>query len=300
MKEHADLSRPDGDWNHELLEVGDITVHFVREGEGPPLLLLHGWPEFWWSWHRTIPHLSTQFDVIAPDLRGFGDTLDPPGAQAAGADVHAHDIVALADALGFDTFGLVSHDVGAYVAQEVARTSPDRLSGLFFFNCPYPGIGRRWVDPTHVPEIWYQSFNQLPWAAQLVGQDRTTCQTFLQGIFEHWSHNLGSFDDYLGPFVDNFLKPGRLESGFAWYAATHAARMRLVADGAPKLPVITTPSRFFWGRHDPVIKCSWMDDLPNYFAEPHIEIAEEAGHFVHLESPEQANSRIVEFFTHLD
>lgn len=141
-----DQSRPDGDWNQLFAEVNDINVHYVRKGHGQPLILLHGWPEFWWCWHRNIPALATRFEVIAPDLRGFGDTRDV-GAQPAGPDTHVLDIIALADALGLDRFGLIAHDVGAYVAQQMARLLPARLTGLFFFNGPYPGIGRQLGGP---------------------------------------------------------------------------------------------------------------------------------------------------------
>ena len=299
MNEQRDLSRPDGDWNHQRAMVDGLDIHFVREGNGPPLFLLHGWPEFWWSWHRNIPALSAHFDVIAPDLRGFGDTREIAD-EPAGAAVHARDVLLLADALGLERFGLVAHDVGAYVAQTIARQAPDRLTGLFFFNGPYPGIGRRWVDPDQVKEIWYQSFNQLPWAAKLVGRDRETTRIYFEGMLRHWSHAPGAFDGQIEHFVDNFRKPGNLDGGFAWYRASHSARMALVRDGAPEVPKITVPSRFFWGRHDPVIPCKWMDRLNEYFENPSTEIAEGAGHFVHFELPAMANTRIIEFFSHLN
>jgi pimeloyl-ACP methyl ester carboxylesterase len=291
-----DQSRPDGDWNHLFAGVNDLNMHYVREGHGQPLILLHGWPEFWWGWHRNIPALATRFDVIAPDLRGFGDTRDT-SARPAGPDTHARDIMAFADALGLDRFGLVAHDVGAYVAQHIAQLTPERLTGLFFFNGPYPGIGRRWVDPDHVKEIWYQSFNQQLLAPELVGHSRETCRLYFDNLLRHWSHAPGAFDGQIEHFVDNFMKPGNLEGGFAWYRATHAARMALVRHGAPVLPKIEVPSRFYWGRHDPVILCAWMDRLPEYFAEPEAEIAEGAGHFVHFETPEPANKRVIEFFS---
>ncbi|KFC69260.1 putative hydrolase or acyltransferase of alpha/beta superfamily protein [Bosea sp. LC85] len=296
MSTKRDLSRPDGNWNHHSVRIDDLDMHLVREGQGQSLILLHGWPEFWWGWHRNIPALAAHFDVIAPDLRGFGQTR-VRGPEHAGADTHARDILALADALGLRRFGLVAHDVGSYVAQQVARLSPDRLSGLFFFNCPYPGIGRRWVDPEQVQEIWYQSFNQQPWAAQLVGHTRETCRIYFEGILRHWVHAQGALDGLIEHFVDNFMQPGNIESGFAWYRATNASRMALVRDGAPAMPKIEVPSRFYWGRHDPIIRCAWMDRLSEYFASPILEIAEGAGHFVHLETPGPSNTRIIEFFS---
>lgn len=296
MSEPRDLSRPDGDWNHQRAKVNDLDMHYVREGQGKPLILLHGWPEFWWGWHRNIPALAARFDVTIPDLRGFGDTREA-SVSPAGPDVHAQDVLAFADALGLDRFGLVAHDVGAYVAQQIARLAPARLTGLFFFNCPYPGIGRRWVDADQVKEIWYQSFNQRPWAQELIGHSRETCRIYFENMLRHWSHAPNAFDGQIDHFVDNFMKPGNLEGGFAWYRATHAARMALVRDGAPALPKIKAPSRFYWGRHDPVIPCAWMDRLPEYFEDPEREIAEDAGHFVHFETPEAANARVIEFFS---
>src|SRR5689334_7913611 len=116
MSGARDLTRPDGEWNHGRVDVGGFDIHFIREGRGGgglPVFLLHGWPEFWWGWHRNIPALAAHLDVIAPDLRGFGETRAPDDGSPAGPDVHARDILGLADALGLDRFGIVSHDVGA-------------------------------------------------------------------------------------------------------------------------------------------------------------------------------------------
>ena len=65
------------DWNHCYADLPDLRVHYVRHGQGKPLFLIHGWPEFWYAWHKNIPHLAKKFDVIVPDLRGFGDTEKP-------------------------------------------------------------------------------------------------------------------------------------------------------------------------------------------------------------------------------
>src|SRR5258708_27397480 len=99
-----------------FIQANGIRMHYVREGQGPPLLLLHGWPEFWFVWRKCIPDLARDFDVIAPDLRGFGDTEKPslnPSNPSAGAtaDVHAADILALMNNLGVASAGIVSHDV---------------------------------------------------------------------------------------------------------------------------------------------------------------------------------------------
>ena len=287
-----------GGWNHEYLDANGIRVHYVRHGGGFPIILLHGWPEFWYVYRKNVPALSEGFDVVVPDLRGFGETEKPPLPDPASdllGDL-VEDLRGLADALGFGRFGIVSHDVGAQVAQGFARRYPDRLAGLFFFDCPYPGIGARWVEPDSVNEIWYQSFNQQPWAASLVGENRKTCETYFRHFLDHWAHEPGLFDDDLEAWVDNFMKPGNLQGGFDWYVATNESRLRLIHDGAPEMPKIEVPARVLWGESDPILKVRWADRLGDYFANYSFEVARGAGHYVHYEKPELANREISTFF----
>src|SRR6516164_10572820 len=139
------MDKPARDFADHRIETADLVVNFLREGSGPPLVLLHGWPEFCRSWKKNITALAARFDVIAPDLRGFGDTRRKDGkpAEKTTAGLLSADLTAFLDALGLSRVGIVSHDVGAYVAQTFARFSPDRVAALFFFNCPYPGVGSR-------------------------------------------------------------------------------------------------------------------------------------------------------------
>jgi pimeloyl-ACP methyl ester carboxylesterase len=286
------------EWNHQYLDANSLRIHYVRHGEGLPLVLLHGWPEFWLTWRKNIPPLAEGFDVVAPDLRGFGDSdkpalPDPPGDLLKD---YVEDLRGLADALGFERFGIVSHDVGAYVAQAFARGYPERLSGLFFFNCPYPGIGERWAEADHVNEIWYQTFNQQPWAASLVGENHKTCETYIRHFLDHWSYKPGLFDDDLDLWVENFMKPGNLQGGFNWYTSTNEGRIKQIRHGAPELPKVETPTRVLWGESDSVLKVEWADRLGDYFANVDFSPTQGAGHFVHYERPELANEEISGFF----
>lgn len=299
MTDRSDRAGPDSPgWNHQRTAANGIDVHYVREGNGPPVVLLHGWPEFWWTWHRNIPALAGHFDVIVPDLRGFGQTEKPSGSalDSYTIDHHADDLATLTSELGFERFGLVSHDVGAGVAQVFARKWPDRLSGLFFTNCPYPGVGKRWATAEHIPEIWYQTFHQQAWTADLLGRDRRNCEIYFSAMLAHWSHDSHAFDGQLEHWIDNFMAPGNLQGGFNWYIAQHESRMALVRDGAPSLPSIDVPTRLLWGGSDPVIKADWTDRLGEYFSDHQCEIHPEAGHFVHFEQAEDTNRAVVEFF----
>jgi pimeloyl-ACP methyl ester carboxylesterase len=283
---------------HSFIRANGIEVHVARAGAGEPIILLHGWPEFWYVYHKLIPLLSSRFDVIVPDLRGFGQTEKPydgPTDEMTPA-VLADDLEGLADALDLARFGLVSHDVGAMVAQPFAHTRADRLSGLFFFNCPYPGIGPRWMAPDHVREIWYQTFHQQPWAADLLATSREACRIYFRGMLQHWSHDPAAFDADLEHWVDNFMAPGNLQGGFNYYLSVARQRLAIARGEAPRVPKIDVRTHFLWGRHDPVIKAEWADNVGDYFSNATVEFAEEAGHFVHYEAPDLAADRITAFF----
>jgi pimeloyl-ACP methyl ester carboxylesterase len=289
------------DWSHHHVEANGIRVHYVRHGAGAPLVLLHGWPEFWFAWHKNIGELAEHFDVIVPDLRGFGDTEKPglPDPPSMLLDALVEDLGGLIGALGIEGAGLVSHDVGSYIAQAFARRHPEMLIGLFFFNCVYPGIGKRWLEPESVREIWYQSFNQQPWAASLVGRDRATCEIYIRHFLDHWAHEPGLFDEDLDAWVDNFMKPGNLQGGFDWYIGINDVRMAMMREGPSELPKVGVPARFLWGEADPVLKVGWADLLGDYFSDYVFTPARQAGHFVHYEQPDLANREIVEFFSEL-
>src|SRR4030088_3042352 len=147
---------------HSTLAGRAADLHAARAGRGRPLLLLHGWPEFWLTWEPVMTRLANRFDLIAPDLRGFGDSDKPAGPF--GPEDHTRDMLALLDGLGLQRAGIVGHDVGGAVMQPLARKAPERCVGLLFFDFVYPGIGPRMATPDRLNEIWYQSFNQMEMA----------------------------------------------------------------------------------------------------------------------------------------
>ncbi len=284
------------------VEANGIRIHYWREGRGPALILLHGWPEFCRTWRRLIPILAPHFDLVAPDLRGFGDTTKPHlgPSTAMSPETLADDVAGLLDALGLaGPVGIVSHDVGAHAAQALARRAPRRVAGLFFFNCPYPGIGPRWARPEHLREIWYQSFNQMPFAAALVGSSREACRLYIGHFLRHWSGDPHAFDEDLEAWVDNFLEPGTLQGGFNWYLGANAARLAAMRGEVAPAPPITTPTRVLWGGRDPVLRPEWMDRLPEFFTDLEASVAPEAGHFVQMEQPELAAAEIRAFFARI-
>jgi pimeloyl-ACP methyl ester carboxylesterase len=282
---------------HLELKANGATFHVARTGTGKPLLLLHGWPEFWLTWEPVMTRLAGRYTLIAPDLRGFGDSDKPQGPY--GPDQHAADMLALMDALDVRRFGVVGHDVGGAAMQPLARTAPERLAGLFFFDFVYPGIGARMGAPDRLNHIWYQSFHQMEMAPALVGATRESCRTYIGHFLKDWSHRKNAFDDVLEAFTDNFLKQGNLAGGFAHYRAAHAGRVRMMQGEAPKLPPIEVPTCVRWAEHDPLFPYAWTDRMGETFSKLDLAMFAGVGHFPHREDPDRAASEIGAFFEKL-
>jgi pimeloyl-ACP methyl ester carboxylesterase len=279
---------------HLTVQANGAAFHLARTGKGPPLLLLHGWPEFWLTWEPVMQRLADRHTLIAPDLRGYGDSDKPAGPFAP--DNHVADMLALLDALGIEKAGIVGHDVGGAAMQPLARRAPERLAGLFFFDFVYPGIGARMGAPDRLNLIWYQSFHQMEMAPALVGATRETCRIYITHSLRSWAHRKDAFDDVLDTFVDNFLKPGNLAGGFAHYRGAHAGRIQAMKGEAPLLPPIPVPTCVRWAEHDPLFPYSWTDRLAETFADLDLAMFPGVGHFPHREDPDRAAAEIAGFF----
>jgi len=282
---------------HLTVQANNAAFHVAKIGTGRPLLLLHGWPEFWLSWEPVMTRLASRFTLYAPDLRGFGDSDKPAGPHGPGQ--HAQDMLALMDALGLQQAGVVGHDVGGGLMQPMARAAPDRIAGLFFFDFLYPGIGPRMGEPERLNNIWYQSFNQLDIAPVMIGASRESCRAYFGYLLKHWSHRKHAFDDVLEAYVDNFLKPGNLAGGFAYYRGAHAGRIRMLKGEAPRLAPIDLPTCVRWAEHDPLFPYAWTDRLGETFSNLDLAMFGDVGHFAHREDPDRAAKEIAAFFTRI-
>ena len=279
---------------HLTVRANGAAFHVARAGQGRPLLLLHGWPEFWLTWQPVMARLADRFTLYAPDLRGFGDSDKPDGPF--GPDQQAADMLALIDALGLKQAGIVGHDVGGALMQPLARQAPDRIAGLFFFDFVYPGIGGRMAEPERLNNIWYQSFHQMEMAPALIGATRESCRTYISHFLRTWSHRKDAFDEVVEAFADNFMKPGNLAGGFAHYRAAHAGRIRMMKGEAPRLPPIAVPTCIRWAEHDPLFPYAWTDRLSETFSHLDLAMFDGVGHFPHREDPDRAAAEIAAFF----
>jgi pimeloyl-ACP methyl ester carboxylesterase len=145
------------------VDTGEVRLHAVIGGDGPPLLLLHGWPETWYAWRFLMPALARDFTVIAPDQRGIGLSDKPTDGYDTGT--LAGDLVALMDALGHERFAMYGTDTGMPIAYALAADHPDRLVRLVVSEAPLPGASPSpplFLPPQLNARLWHLAFNQLP------------------------------------------------------------------------------------------------------------------------------------------
>jgi pimeloyl-ACP methyl ester carboxylesterase len=157
---------PDGftdTFTSHFVDAGDVRLHAVIGGDGPPLLLVHGWPETWYAWRLLMPALARDFTVIAVDQRGIGLSDKPEGGYDTGT--LAADLVALMDALGHERFALAGHDTGFAISYALAADFPDRVDRVVLAEIPGPPVASH-APPLFVPaplnaKLWHIPFNRV-------------------------------------------------------------------------------------------------------------------------------------------
>jgi len=280
------------------LHCGDVFLNVRIEGRGPPLLLLHGYPQNHRMWRRCLPALSARFTVILPDLRGYGDS-DKPAAGVAAAEYSkrtmAGDLVALLDRLGVASCPLIGHDRGARVAHRLALDHPDRVSALGVIDILPTLWHQLHPDPVFAQAYWHWAFlaaGEEP--LRLISADP---DGFLARRLAAWSRVPDAFDPGdLADYQRCFRDPDCLAATCADYRA--AAGIDLEDDRADfgrKLAVpvwLAWGARGFVGRHyDP--PAVWRE-----FAETVHAVPMDCGHFPAEERPEACATAILDAFSH--
>lgn len=283
------MRRPE-DFKHSSVQLDDVRIHYVREGSGPPLVLLHGWPGFWWEWRKVIGPLAESYDVIVPDLRGFGDSekTDLDDVSKYSADVLMNDQGEFLDALGLSQVYLVGHDWGGIVAHKFLRKHPERVVKAAIFNPITPNYGAS--SGEYVEEDWYFLFHQLDMALKLVSLNRESRRLYYKHFLDHWSYQAPLLtEDELEIFVDNYMKPGNVHGGFNVDRANFAPDSKSWTEldmASSDLPVT-----MLWGVADPVVPPA-VADIEKFYSNYTMELVDDCGHFMMLERPDLVIDRI--------
>jgi epoxide hydrolase 4 len=269
----------------------EVSLHVAEAGleTGPPTILLHGFPEFWYGWrHQIGPLAEDGLRVIVPDQRGYGLSDKPAGIAAYHLDRLADDVLALADAYGAATVRLVGHDWGGLVAWWVASRNPDRVDRLAILNAPHPAVVGAYMR--HHPGQWlrstYVGLFQLPRLPErLLTADRG--RALRRALTT--SSRPGAFTSAdLDRYVEAWLQPGAMTGMLNWYRAL----VRLPRASPPRVRV---PVLILWGRRDTALQPGLAEASLAICDAGRIRWYEQASHWLAHEEPASVNAELRAF-----
>src|SRR5919108_3258925 len=197
---------------HHMASVNGIQLHYVIGGQGDPVVLLHGWPQTWYEWRHIMPVLAKNYTVIAPDLRGLGDSSKP--VTGYDGKTVAEDIHQLVAQLGFNNIFIVGHDVGAPVAFSYAAAHPSEVKSLVILDVPITGLGSA-INSTRLWHVPFHMVRDIP-ETLVEGKERE----YLTWFYRNYSYNPDAITkEDIDEFVSHYSAPGRMRAGFEYYRA---------------------------------------------------------------------------------
>ena len=263
----------------QFIDTGEVRLHAVIGGDGPPLLLVHGWPETWYAWRYVMPALAKQYTVIAVDQRGAGLSDKPE----TGYDTvtGANDLIGLMDALGHDTFSIVGHDTGFAISYAVAADHPERVVRAALIDLPGPP-GSTPAPPLFLPapvnnKVWHLGFNRVEKLPELIVLGNEAA--FYGYEFEIQGGNVSA--DAIAYYVDIVSRPGVLSGSLAWYRAFDETLAQNDQRKATKIgmPVLAIGGERSYGAHTGEAMETLASDVTAV-------VIPGAGHWVAEEAPE--------------
>ena len=304
--EKIDFTTPE-DLQHHFIKLDGRNIHVAVCGSGKPIILVHGWPEFWMAWLPLANQLKQKYTVLMPDLYGFGKSDKPKAiSEGLGPKFHANDLSDLITYFGFECVVTITHDVGAWVIQDLMLSNPSKVFAGIFFNCPNSSIGARWLTDGHINKIWYQSLIQLDWSVNLIGYNEDTCSIFLEAMTKEICFQKHAFDEVFDSWIKNFMAPNALAGSFSWYKSINKMRLASIEENlSPQgikqtnTKLIEAPCLSYWGKHDPILKSEWRHTLSQHFRDIEIRLANNAGHYVHIETPVSSFKMISTFLENI-
>lgn len=274
------------------LQANGITLHCIEAGpkEGPLVILLHGFPEFWWGWrHHIEPLAEAGFRVLVPDQRGYNLSDRPEGRGAYDLDTLAKDVIGLSDALGYDRCSLVGHDWGGLVAWWTASLYPGRIERLAVLNAPHPAIAGSYLrrHPSQMLRSSYIGFFQVPFLPEAMlsaGRYRALKRTLLR------TSRAGTFSEQdLAEYEKAWARKGALTAMVNWYRAL-LLRPRSRSAGRLSMPVLA-----LWGMRDQFLEYGLCEESLALCDHPEVKPFEGASHWLHLEEADRVNDALLGF-----
>ncbi|MEO0601832.1 MAG: alpha/beta hydrolase [Myxococcota bacterium] len=278
-------------WDHRRIELSEVTLHAVVAGDGPLVVLLHGFPEFWYTWRHQIPALvEAGFRVVAPDQRGYNTSDKPEGIRPYRTTRLARDISELVTAMGEDRATLVGHDWGGAVAWAFAMQHPEQLERLVVANAPHPvSMARALRRPQQLLKSWYVGMFQLPSLPE--GHLRRDDFAALREIFATTAVRADAYpDDDVQRYVEALSQPGCLTAALNYYRALRFGSG--VEHRRVEAPVLVV-----WGEHDTYLGAEAGRPDAEWAPNLRFEPVEDASHWVQVDAYERVNELLVDFLT---
>jgi pimeloyl-ACP methyl ester carboxylesterase len=274
--------------------VNGVRLHYVEAGDGPPVVLLHGFPEFWYSWRHQLPALAAAgFRAIAPDLRGYNQSDKPPGVESYRPGLLVADVVSLIEKLGSGPVVVVGHDWGGIVAWLVTMKRPDLVQKLVVLNAPHPATFE--VEVRRARQLfrsWYAFFFQLPWLPEAA----LRFQNF--GLVRHALRqqpvHAGAFTpEDIRRYREALARPGALTAAINYYRAA----LRYRRETARMFRPVRGPVLVIWGERDPYLNWHVLDGLPAWAPDARVLRLRDASHWVQNDAPDAVNQAVLSFLS---
>jgi pimeloyl-ACP methyl ester carboxylesterase len=272
---------------HRFVDADGLRVHVTEAGEGPMLLLLHGWPQHWFMWRRVIERLAPQFRLIAPDLRGFGWT-EAPGHGYDG-DTFAADQVALLDALEIESASVIGHDWGGWTAMLLGLDHSDRIERMVVCNSPHPWPRLQPRLALEAWRSWYALVNATPLLGRWLAESRLMPSLALE------RGNVGDpFPEGVDIYVEQFQDPARAEASMKLYRYYLRAFGRTLR-GAYRRRRLAVPTLLLFGHRDRYVSPKLLPGFEPYAEHLELELVPDSGHFLVDEKPDLVARRALAF-----
>ena len=279
------------EFEHHYAQVTGARLHYVTAGQGRPMILIHGWPQTWYEWRRVMPLLADRFAIVAPDLRGLGDSSRPSSGYEK--KTVARDLWELMrDRLGHEEFIVVGHDWGAPVAFRLAADHADAVTHLVMLDVPVPGDQPAGADIGGAPR-WHHMFHQVPDLPEALTYGRE--RIYLEWFFSNGADQAGVFSDAdIAEYVRTYSQPGAMRAGFNFYRALRRDvednRATFAAGFKLPMPVLGIGGGGSRGRGDLVV-----ESLRRVALHAEGGSIPDCGHFIPEEKPHELARWLLDF-----
>jgi len=285
---------------HKTIKANGVNLHVVLAGprNGKLIILLHGFPEFWYGWRKQIqPLAEAGYRVIVPDQRGYNLSDKPKGVSAYQIDTLARDILGLISASRREKAIIIGHDWGAAVAWHLAIYYPERVEKLGILNVPHPTVMAKTLRKSlsQLCKSWYMFFFQLPWLPEWGLGIRNA-----QGASEllRRSGKTGTFkDDDLVHYRQAWKQSGALTAMINWYRSAIRSGYKKSSNSSPSQTHITVPTLMIWGKQDVALGHEMAQPSIDLCVDGQLIFFEDASHWVQHDKADEVNQLLREFVT---